>query len=246
MDETLETKEPDAVNMDQPLKPERSFEDMKAEISENIYKLDEALRSGEGRETILGTMGAEIVSYKSEREHLEKEIEKLGHCPEGTSAGVLLARSFFEADKNILVGRIRVLDGYLTVYEEAKKSGTFRGMFMGESSEDKAEPIFRGVPLETYERWVEQNTRILNTDPDPGIIDLFQKKVAAYQKDIEALDMSIHSVQAKFYDPTLGDAHPLFENDIIRLHLVQMAIQKYLDTYRDIVIKHQEEALTVQ
>lgn len=245
MNEILGMQEPDAIKMDQPLRPEQTFEVLKSKISENIDRLEEALRSGEKRDETLAALGAEIVSYVNERKKLEEEIESLGHCPEGTSAGILLARSFFEAHKNIIVEHIAVLDGYLKVYEEAQKSGTFRGMFMGESPEDKAEPFFRGVTLGTYERWLEQNKHILNTDHSRDTIDLFQKKVSAYQKDIEALDVSIHTIQSKLLNPTIKAVRPVLGNNIVRLHLFQMGIQRYIDTYRDIVMRQQEEALAV-
>lgn len=242
MYETPEIHETEAINMDRPLRQE-SFEELKSQISKNIDALYEAVRT-QDREAI-EALGAEIELYKKEKANLEQEIEKLGQCPEGTLDGVLLARSFFESDKNILVGHIAILDGYLKAYTEAQRSGTFRGMFMRESSEGKAEPIFRGIPLETYERWVVQNTLILNNEQSPNAIDLFQKKIHDYQNDIEAFDVSIHSIQSKLYNPEIKAVRPLLENDIARLHLIQMAIQRYLDTYRDIVTKQQEEALNV-
>lgn len=242
MDEILGMQEPDAVNLDQPLRREQTFEELKTQISKNIDVLYEAVRS-QDREAI-EALGAEIELYKREKASLEQEIERLGHCPEGTSAGILLARSFFEADKNILMGHIEILDEYLKAYSEAHQSGTFRGIFMGESSENKAEPFFRGVTLETYERWVVQNTLILTNERSPESIALFHQKINDYQNDIEALDTSIHSIQSKLYNPEIKAVRPLLENDIARLHIVQMAIQGYLDTYRDIVTKLQEEALS--
>lgn len=237
---TPEIHEPKDLNMDRPLRQE-SFEEIRSQISKNIDALYEAVRS-RNQETI-EALGAEIELYKKEKAKLEEEIERLGHCPEGAIDGVLLARSFFESDKNILMGHIALLDGYLKAYTEAQRSGTFRGMFMGESKEDKAEPIFRGIPLETYERWVVQNTLILKNERSLAAKDLFQKKIHDYQRDIEAFDVSIHSIQSKLYNPEIKAVRPLLENDIARLHLVQMAIQGYIDTYRDIIMKQQEEAL---
>ena len=244
MNEILGMQEPDAINMDQPLGRERSFEEIRAKISENIDVLYEAVRNRD-METI-EALGAEIELYRKEREALEQEVEKLGHCPEGISAGVLLARSFFEADMNILTGHMAILDEYLKAYADAQRSGTFRGMFMRESSENRAEPFFRGVTLKTYERWVVQNTIILNNERSPDAIDLFYKKIHDYQNDIAAFDVSIRSIQSKLYNPEIKAVRPLLENDIERLHLIQMAIQGYLDAYRKVVTKHQEEALTVQ
>lgn len=246
MDEALEMKEPDAVNLNKPLKPEQTFEALRERISANMDILAEAVRA-QDRETI-ERLGVEIEKYEMEKQSFEKALLALGDRPLGDQLGC----AFFDSRKNILAGRMKLISDYLRVYEQALKSGTTSGMFMGETSEKETDPSFRGVSLRTYELWLEQNKSILEAHYGTDTIALFGVTIAQYQSDLDEITGTITTLEDKIGAIKYSVDHPsrkelpLLENDVARLALTQINIQQYLDAYRKVVTKHQEEALTVQ
>lgn len=243
MDELHEMKEPDAVNLNKPLGPEQTFEALRERISANMDILAEAVRA-QDRETI-ERLGVEIEKYEMEKQSFEKALLALGDRPLGDQLGC----TFFDSRKNILAGRMKLISDYLRVYEQALKSGTTSGMFMGETSEKETDPSFRGVSLRTYELWLEQNKSILEAHYGTDTIALFGVTIAQYQSDLDEITGTITTLEDKIGAIKYSVDHPsrkelpLLENDVARLALTQINIQQYLDAYRKVVTRHQQEAL---
>ena len=245
MDEVHEMKEPDAVNLNKPLGAEQTFEALRERISTNLDIIAEAVRAG-NRETI-EKLGVEIERYEVEKVGFEKALEALGERPLGNQLGC----AFFDSRKNILEGRMKLLEDYLKVYEQALKSGSTSGMFLGNASEKETDPSFRGVSLRTYELWLEQNKSILDAHYSTETIALFGETIAQYQRDLDEITGTITTLEDKIGAIKYSVDHPshkelpLLENDVARLVLTQINIQQYLDAYRKVVTRHQEEALSV-
>jgi hypothetical protein len=111
--------------------------------------------------------------------------------------GINSVALFLIHEKNILTGRMTLIDDYLKAYEEAVRSGRFRGMFMGMDSEKEIDPSFRGVSLRTYELWLAQNKSILEAHYGTDTIVLFGETIAQYQRDLDEITGIITTLEDK-------------------------------------------------
>jgi hypothetical protein len=231
-------------NPEDALRKAPSLEGIKNEISANLEVLEEALR--ERKLEVVEALGAEVIKYVSKRAELKEAVDVLGEYPQGTTPGALLTRSIFDANKNILEWHIGIVDEYLKTYSEAEKSEHFRGSFTWESTRGDEEPQFLGIALTTYEHWLERDLKTLsNIQYKPGMIDALRTKVTDYENHMEVIGGVIQELMKINENTEIEFIRALHRNDIARLQLVQMAIQKYLDAYQDIIAKHQEQELTI-
>ncbi len=231
-------------NPEDALRKAPSLEGIKNEISANLEVLEEALRNRELG--VVEKLGAEVIKYEGIQKELQEKVKVLGAEPKGTTPGAILTKSIFNGNKNILAWHIGIVDEYFKTYSEAETSQRFRGSFSWEATREDSEPHFLGVALTTYEHWLERDIKtLISIEYDPEMIDALHTKVADYENAMGEIGKAIQKLMDASENTETEYIRALHKNDVARLQLVQMAIQKYLDTYRDIIVKRLEQELTI-
>lgn len=220
--------------------PPRTYEEIAKEIDSNLATLDEALR--ENKEAVIEAINASIEMYGREK---DAHIIAVDSLRESLAEGSELVNALTQSDINILNERIARISEYINACTAARQGRYHveKPRFHGENPS----PSLHGMPLETYRKWLKQNTYILEGNHDQETIELFGKKVAQYESDQREISATIQKFQNEIieleYKDTPSPLIALRKNDVEILIAAQLDIEQYLGAYRKAVTQHQEEAL---